>query len=334
MFRVSHAWGQLALELLDRWPRDRRLETATRHILFNLVCNWMVPLHSTLDKLRQVFDIGRQTGDYEYAGFAAHGFVHNSIYAGRPLEPLKKEALYLGKQLEAFGVNALHVHRPFEQLLKALTGDLQDPARLDDEGFSEAAAVAKAEADAARSSVCVLNLTIGLVRFHFGTPEDASRHLEVARANLDGAPSVWHPPTVHQFAALAAGAAWHRTRAEGERTTLRGYVERSLEALHLLAELTPVNFAHRVSLVEAELSAMDGDRRGALAKLEKAAAQAQEGAWINDVALAYELQARWRDDPEAIKKSLRSARTAYAAWGASAKVSQLSSKIAELASRG
>lgn len=334
MFRVSHAWGQLALELLDRWPTDRRLETATRHILFNLVCNWVVPLHSTLDSLREVFDIGRQTGDYEYAGFAAHGFVHNSIYAGRPLEPLKKEALYLGDQLRAFGVNALHVHRPFEQLLKALTGDLADPQYLDDETFDEGAALAKAEADQARSSVCVLNLTIGLARFHFGTPEEASRRLEVARAHLDGAPSVWHPPTVHQYAALAAGASWHRTQDESERVTYRGYVEDSLSALRRLAELTPVNFAHRVSMVEAELLAMDGDRKAALEKLEQAAVQAQEGSWINDVALAHELQARWHDAPEAKKRSLRSARTAYAAWGASAKASWISEKIAALAPGG
>ena len=78
---------------------------------------------------------------------------------------------------------------------------------------------------------------------------------------------------------------------------------------------------------------MDGDRRGALAKLEQAAAQAQEGSWTNDVALAHELQARWHDDPEAKKKSLRSARTAYAAWGAGAKVKQLSERIAALTAR-
>jgi predicted ATPase len=330
MYEVSHAWGRLALELLDRWPKDRRLETATRHILFDLVCTWMVPLSSTLSSLREVFDIGRQTGDYEYAGFAAHGYVHNSIYAGRPLQPLKEEALYLGEQLAAFGVNALNVHRPFEQLLKALTGALEHPSCLDDETFSEQASLAKAETDGAKSSICVLNLTIGLVRFHFGKPSEASRYFEVARANLDGAPSVWHPPIVHQFAALSAAAAWHETDAPERRAQIRERIDQSLEALRRLAKLTPLNFAHRVSLIEAEVLRLEGDSRGALAKFKLAMSQAQEGSWINDVALAHELAAKCHDNVEAAKQSLRAARTGYAAWGANAKAERVGQRIAEL----
>src|SRR5690606_33597827 len=66
MFPVSHEWGQLALRLADRYD-DRSLEAATRHVVFNLVCNWMVPLSTTLSSLREVFDIGCRTGDFEYA---------------------------------------------------------------------------------------------------------------------------------------------------------------------------------------------------------------------------------------------------------------------------
>ena len=116
----------------ERWP-DRRLEAATRHVVFDLVCTWMVPLGTTLESLREVWGIGRRTGDVEYASYAAHGYVHNSIYAGRPLEALLGEALALGAEMRALGqVNALHVHTPFEQLLKCLTGRRPDPSRLDD----------------------------------------------------------------------------------------------------------------------------------------------------------------------------------------------------------
>ncbi len=331
-YDVSHGWGMLALRLLDRWPKDRRLEAATRHILYNLVCNWMVPLSTMLDPLRKVFDIGRQTGDYEYAGFAAHGFVHNSIYAGRPLGPLKKEALWLGKQLEEFGVNATHVHRPFEQLLKALTGDLANPASLDDSNFDSEAIVAAAEANEVQSGalLCVIHLTIGLARFHFGDPAAASESLEKARAHLGGAPSVWHPPTVHLYAALAAGAAWRNTADPEEKARYSRRVEESLEPLRRLARLAPINFAHRVSLVESELARLDGDDRTALAKLERAIRQAQEGSWLNDVALANELAADCQSDDEGRMKHLRAARTGYAAWGATAKAQRIGERLQSL----
>jgi predicted ATPase len=94
-YPVAHVWGQLALRLLDRFPW-RRHEAATRHIVHDLVCCWMVPLGTVLDPLRRVFDLGCQTGDYEYASYAAHGYVHNAMYAGRPLGPLCAEARQLG----------------------------------------------------------------------------------------------------------------------------------------------------------------------------------------------------------------------------------------------
>jgi hypothetical protein len=79
---------------------------------------------------------------------------------------------------------------------------------------------------------------------------------------------------------------------------------------------------------------MDGNVNAALGKLEQAADQALEGSWINDVALAHELQASWHDDPEAKKRCLRAARTAYAAWGARAKVSRISERIEGFAPSG
>lgn len=119
---MSHTWGQLALRLADRYD-DRSLEAATRHVVFNLVCSWVVPLSTTLKPLREVFDIGCHTGDFEYASYAAHAYVHNSIYAGRPLEPLLDESRDLTRRMRALGeVNALHVQVVFEQVVMALTG--------------------------------------------------------------------------------------------------------------------------------------------------------------------------------------------------------------------
>lgn len=329
-YSVSHTWGQLALGMLDRWP-DRRLEAATRHILLNLVCCWMVPLSSILRPLREVFDIGCRTGDYEYASYAAHGYTHNAMYAGRPLEPLLEEALTLGEQMRALGqVNALHVHTPFEQLLKALTGRLTEPHNLDGEGFDEARLLAEAESEGSRSGQYILHLVKGLTRYHFGKPVEASACLEKARTFLDAAASVWHQPIMHQFAALAACGAWEQADDEDERRTLRGHIDESLEALRTYAELTPVNFAHRVSLVEGELRRLLGEPEAALAKLEQAIAQAQEGSWINDIALANEICARCHGDRTEATRCLRAARTGYAAWGARAKVEQMTARIAEL----
>ena len=329
MYPVSHEWGQLAVRLLDRWE-DRSLEAATRHVVFNLVCPWMVPLHTILAPLREVFDIGRRTGDLEYASYAAHGYTHNAMYAARPLLALAVEARELGDQMRALGqVNALHVHMPFEQLLKCWTGAMPDPSRLDDATFDESALLAAASSQGSRSGTFVIRVAMGLARYHFGRAEEASECFEIARAHLDAAPSVWHVPILHQFAVLSACAAWD-SLGDDARRGLRAKLDRSVEALRVLAGHAPVNFAHRVSLADGELRRIDGDVRGAFARFVEAAEQAREGGWTNDIALARELAARCQQGAAARRASLEAARDAYAAWGATAKVAQLEAQLGAL----
>jgi hypothetical protein len=114
------------------------------------------------------------------------------------------------------------------------------------------------------------------------------------------------------------------------KAVYRARIEQSRAPLERLAALAPINFAHRVSLVESELVRIDGDLWGALSKLEQAIQQAQSGSFINDVALANELAAECQPNEEAQKRSLRTARTAYAAWGATAKAARIGERIRAL----
>jgi len=328
---VAHRWGQLALELTERWP-DRRLEAATKHLIFNLACAWVVPLHTVLEPLRQVFDIGCRTGDYEYASYAAHGYVHNAMYAGRPLQPLLVEALELGERMRALGkVNALHVHTPFEQLLKNLTGNARDPWRLDGDGFDEAALLASAQLEGSRSGIYVLSIAMGLSRFWFGEVSESAACFARARDYLDAAPSVWHQPIMYQFGGMASALAALDEVDSEKRARLIAAAEASREALRKLSSVSATNFAHRATMIEAAIRRVTGDQRGAAAAFDKAIRQAHEGGWVNDVALANELAAACEATPTQVKQRLRAARAGYAAWGATAKAEQLGLRITDLA---
>ncbi len=321
LFPISHVWGQLALRLLERWE-DRSLEAATRHVVYNLICPWLQPLPDVLASSREVFDIGRRTGDFEYASYAAHTWVYLAMYCGRPLGPLLDEALVLGEQMRALGqINAIHVHQPFEQLLRCLTGAQPDPASLDDAHFREADALATAAAEGSRSGIFIVRKVMGMARYLFGRASEASACLELARPYADAAPSCWLLPIYHQFAALAGCAAWPDLDPAA-RTALRANIDLSLGELRKLAAHAPMNFAHRVSLVEAELRRIDGDLPGALALLERSITQAQEVGWLPDIALAHELAARCLDTlgrPDDAALRQRAARDLYARWGAHAK---------------
>lgn len=327
MYDESHRWGQLASSLIERWP-DRRMETATRHILLDLVCCWTVPLSTVLEPLRAVFDLGCRAGDYEYASYAAHGYVHNAMYAGRPLAPLVREAQDLSEKMRGLGmVNALHVHTPFVRLLLALTGERERPWSLDGDGFDEQRELAEAEEEGSRSGIFVLSVVMGLSRFHFGRYGDGLACFERAYAHIDAAPSVWHVPIMHQFGALSAELLRREAEDVSERARLRAISMRGRAALEELVEVQPINFAHRVALVQGAAQVSDGDPEAALEHYERAIARARDGGWVNDVALANELMASAALSAEDRGRYLRAARAAYAAWGAEAKVRALADRL-------
>jgi predicted ATPase len=321
MHRVSHTWGEVALDLRERFE-DRSTYARTGHVVFNLVGNWVVPLRDTLPPMLGVVESGLALGDLEYASYAAHAWVHNALYAGLELEGLLAQAIELGAFMTGHEqVNAVYLHQPFEQLLRALTGRTPDPAALDDERYSAAEALAIGERAGSRSALALIRTVMGIAAYAHGEPQKASAIFERARPYLDGMPSVWHLPIFHQLSALAT------LRLDpAAREPLMAHVETSLDVLRALAEAGPMNFAHRVLLVEAERARVTGDHDGALALVERAGRMAEEQAFMLDLGIAHELRARCYadlDDTVAWRQAIESARATYEAWGASARARQL-----------
>jgi len=314
LHREAQTWGEVALELQDRF-KDMSVDARVRHVVHNLVCIWTVPISSAVKELRKVVDMGKTTGDFEYAAYAAHGYIHNAMYAGWPLEPLYGEAIEMGDFMRGFQqVNALHVHEPFEQLLRAYLGMLDDPKCLDGDGFSEAAALAATRETGSSAGEALLQTVMGIARYSFGDPADAHRCFAAVRPMLSAMPSVWHVPMFHQYAALSIFALDDDARAAHAADAAA-----DLEAMRKLAEQGPENFAHRVVLLEAESARAEGDKVAALAGFERAIEQADANGFINDVALGHELAARCASDPEMVRYHRIGARAAYERWGAVAK---------------
>lgn len=317
MYELAHTWGNVADELLQRL-HDPELETRTRHCIHNLVCNLIEPLHETLSHARSVYDRGMALGDIEYAGYSIHAYVHNSIYAGLPLEPLYDEAAEITKVLlEYEEVNALYVHTPFEQMIRCFLGLNANPASLDGESFSEAEAFVAASRAGSDAAGFVIRVVTGIVRYHFSQPRAALRLFEEARALKGGAPSTWHLPMFHQYAALAAYATEDADSGELARADA-DYAE--LEALEACC---PHNYAHRTALLRAERGRRRGENEQAKREYEAAMRLARENHWPNDLGLACELAARFAatsGDDERAAQLWRDAEAAYREWGATAKV--------------
>ncbi|MBL8682708.1 MAG: AAA family ATPase [Myxococcales bacterium] len=317
LFREAHAWGEVALALLSK-NEDRAMDARTRHVVFNLVGVFTVPLSSTLDELRAVVELGEDIGDPEYAAYAGHAFVHNALYAGRPLGALLDDARSLAAFMTSYEqFNALHVHELFVRAISALVGESEDPSKLDGAGFDEARALDASRRAGSRSALFLQQTLMGMLRFHFGSPREASALFEAARPYLDGVASTFHIPVFHQYAAAAIWA----IDDGAARDALVERARESEQALEPYAAAGPMNFAHRIEIVRSFRERREGDLTAAIDRAERAAAAASAEGFENDAGLALRAASAWSDEAGHADRAaaLRArAASAFDAWGARA----------------
>ncbi len=330
MMADAHRFGVLALSLIERWE-DRHLEARTRHVVNDLVCVWVEPLHARIPDLREVYRIGRDVGDLEYAALGAHAYVHNALYGGADLDELADEAERFTTFMRNYEQTPmLVVHEPIAQTIANLRGHaVGAPSVLASADWSEAEGMQRAIDSDSRSAVCIFHLQRALVRFHFGDARSAWEALDAAWPYLDGVPSTYHLPTLHMILPLVAVALLAEPDTdEALRAELRARVDASLEALRAWSAAGPMNHAHRVRLVEAELAAHAGDRDAAAQAFREAIDAVHRTAYLNDQALILERAARFfltggHADAIAGRGYLNEARYGYVRWGARAKADAL-----------
>lgn len=327
MLAEAHAYGELAGRLIDRWD-DRRLEARTKLVINNNVCPWIVPLASKLDSLRDAYRVGRDTGDLEYAAICGQCYATDAFSAGCELGKLLEDAELFGGFIRNYGqVSILRLHEPLVQLVRALAGELEDPARLDGPGYDEDAAIASALATGSASLLFVTLSDALVARYHFASGREAFEVAERARPFQPGAVSTYHLVNFHTYAPLAASRCFEAAD-DAERPALLARIDESIAQLAVWAAAGPMNHLHRLLMVQAERARVEGRLDEATALFHRAVEAVRETTYVNDEALICELTARCYLDRGGActtigRAFLEDAAFAYQRWGAVAKVRRL-----------
>jgi hypothetical protein len=137
----------------------------------------------------------------------------------------------------------------------------------------------------------------------------------------------------HLFHALTLAASWSGLGAEEQRKALEG-LEQEHRKLSEWARFSPTTFRAPERMVAAELARIAGRNDDAIQAYEEALQAAREHDFIQYVALASELAARyWRERrvPTIAGTYARTATEAYRRWGAEGKARHLSAQWPHLA---
>jgi predicted ATPase/GAF domain-containing protein/HPt (histidine-containing phosphotransfer) domain-containing protein len=323
-YATSYRFGQLALRLSER-PEQAPARGAVRFVLGAFLSPWQRPFTESVEHFRIGARAGSEGGDSMHAAYCLGVGLAWRFYGGESLESLAADVPGFTAVMSSLGdVVNLGFLALVRQTLACLQGKTKTFGRLDDDTFSEAAFRNHSPPPVAT----LLGTHQLMVRYLAGFAAEA---LEAADSSPP-LPAMYYNAEYVFYRALSLAALARDAESE-RRPTLLARLRADVETYARWSSACRHNFAHRHSLLSAELASLDGHVEGAMAHYEEAISWGTEHGFMHHVALASELAGRFYHAAGRAKIArlfLSEARYHYERWGALAKVAQLEQAYPDL----
>jgi predicted ATPase len=336
----GYQFGQLAAEIVTKLEA-RQFQAKVYNVLGGHILFWKDPLLSTIPTLLAGYQSGQETGDFEYAGYTLRNIVVNTYFSGKPLPEVLEiiETQIRAAQRLRQDV-AFHWAAVFWQNALNLRDKVENPTLLMGQGYNEAIRIPLAqqqgnytELHGVYLSKLILNYLLG----HFASAVEnsnlAGQYLESVTGMIETAAYPFYDALARLALAFPTEDETRFNQADAVQVAALDRVNANQAKLRLWATHAPMNFLHKVHLIEAEKARVLGQVLEAEDYYEQAIAEAKANGYLQDLALAYELAAHFyrQRGRELIANSyLKEAYYVYALWGATVKVRQLEAQFPQV----
>ncbi|NEP12635.1 MAG: GAF domain-containing protein, partial [Symploca sp. SIO2C1] len=327
-------FGDLALNLLDRID-SQEFSAKTLEIVCLSIKHWKNHIDCTLQPLLESYHIGLESGDFESASFAVLDYNVHSFVTGKNLADLEWQMSKYSaiiedlKQKMVFNLNELHRRTVLNLLKKS-----EDPTLLQSNGGDEEKIILIHKQDSNFSYLASFYMHKLFLCYLFG---DHARAVEIAaqaKLYLEGIPGQVFVPLFYFYEALS-WLALYPNLEEAERKAAIVRISSHQDKIAKWANFAPMNYAHKLHLIQAEKYRVFGEKIKAIELYDVAIAEAKDNQYIQEEALANELTAQFYLDWNKEKIAavyLQEAYYCYARWGAKAKTNQLEETYPQLLS--
>ena len=336
---AGYRFGNLAIDTLERFSANA-LKTKIMHIVESFIRHWRAPLHERIPALQETWQIGLQTGDFEYATYAIGNCCNLLFFTGRELPEVRREIKKYAEAMAQFKQDqALSWQKLLEQTVLNLSGQSQPdeaPWCLLGSSYNEEITPISANNRTAMFRISFYKL---MLAYLFEQYPIALEQAEAAEHHLDAVLGFSGVPICHFYMALVRLAVLQQlptALSEEERLAMLKKVLAIQKKLHNWAEHAPMNHLHKWHLVEAELARLAGQELNAIHHYDQAITLARKNGFPQEEALANELAGRFylsRGQEKVAKLYLQDAHYGYQHWGAQAKVRQLEEHYPEWLAR-
>ncbi len=323
-------FGEIALHLAKKINAEELIGSilVTSNIFLE---HWKKPFHEMIPNLEKAFKSSRESGDNEYASYAAHNMVYQLFIMGNPLKELSKKADTLDLQIEKFKQDlTLKRLRLFRQSILNLTDETENPDVLKgaifDESEMDIEDVTKSN-EIYFQNLYLLKLYLALL---FNLNDHAKKYVDFAQRFQESVKGTSLYPLFYFYRSLAIADGAVNTPVK--KTVLR-QVKKDISFLKKYEKLCPQNYSHKRLLLEAEYNYLNDDMEDAKIFYDKALKSASENNMMSDLAFCWERAGRFflntKQDVLA-NFYLQNAFRVYKRWGAEAKLKQMESRYGQL----
>ncbi|MGB3509953.1 MAG: AAA family ATPase [Microcoleaceae cyanobacterium] len=325
-------FGKLGLNLAKKLNLKQG-NAKTFNVLGSHVIFWKQHLSKTIPILTDGYQVGTETGDFEYAGYCATHLCENLYFIGHQLTNLAEKIETYSQGISQLRQEAsLNWNRIFLQTVFNLLGLAENKCYLIGTAYNEEQSLSRIMSTNNRTEIHLLYSSKLILCYLFGEYEQARENSILAEQYLDGVTARIVIPILYFYDSLAHLSLFSNG-SESEKETYLNRVNSNQEKMQKWADHAPMNFLHKFHLVEAEKARILGQYWEVQELYELAISGAAENKYIQEEALAYELAAKFYLElgrGKIAETYMKEAHYTYTRWGATAKVEDLETKYPQL----
>ncbi|QHG19619.1 AAA family ATPase [Nostoc sp. ATCC 53789] len=324
-------FASLALQIISKLDA-KASKTDVLMMLGLFVVHRKSHIKETLPLLQEGYTTAIEFGNLVLAGYNGHSFCLNSFWSSQSLATLEQDiCAYCHSLMQLNQLTTANYSRIYWQPVLNLLGLAEHTTLLSGKALEETEFLQQLQSAKDGYGLYIFHLYKLMLCFLFGEIEPAKNHaIEVRRYFMAGAGLV-SEPVFYLYDSLLTLAQLNPQLDETSEA-LQGVIENQTK-LQQWAYHAPMNYQHKVDLVEAEKCRVLGQKAEAIEFYDKAIALAKANEYTQEEALANELAAKFYLDwgrQRIAGDYMIEAYYAYARWGAKAKVADLEARYPQL----
>ena len=316
--RHGYGFGMLGLELC-RQQKHKGYICRSGFIISSFLVHWVKPAEKA-DKLAdEAYTAGIESGQFLYAGYIiAFNDVMNHFFRGMPIEKIQAD---LEKKYGLVKNNdnqlAIDIIGVFQSLMEWLSSSYANNVNFEPEQTYNSI-LSKSVIGLNYIKNIIYNFLDGNYSEGLYWQHEVKKYLTFLRGTM--------AEEAYFFYKALTIAAHYENLSDGEQNSYLNELEESHQFLKEWAENAPDNFSHHHLLVSAEVARISKQTDEAMNLYDQAILIAEKNGFIQDLAIANELAAKFwfaREKDKFALLYLQYAQEAYLKWGATRKAEQL-----------